>query len=105
MNWDKDKALESVGGDQELLDELIELFVDTMDADISLIQQGLDTSDSLKMAEAAHSIKGSALALDFQEIRKVSESIEKESKAELFTQMQDNIQTLTRLLDEVKASC
>ena len=105
MNWDKDKALESVGGDQELLDELIDLFVETTDTDISLIQQGLDTNDGVKAAEAAHSIKGSALALDFQEIREVSENIEKDSKSGLFTHTQENIQILTSLLNEVKALC
>lgn len=102
MEWNKAKTLESVGGDQELLDELIALFIDTMETDLSAIRVGLAEQDGVKASDAAHSIKGSALALDFDEIRVVAEKVEKECKKGDLDSTPQNIELLSVLLGEVK---
>lgn len=105
MKWDEAKMLESVGGDQELLDELLALFVDTMEIDLKVVRAGITEQDGLKSSEAAHSIKGAAMALDFEAISTVAEQIEKACKADNFSSVPQNIEQLSSLLEEVKKLC
>lgn len=57
--FDPSAALEQVGGDEELLYEMVELFIKTYHEDISQIEAAMREMDMEKLRRAAHRIKGS----------------------------------------------
>lgn len=102
MDWDKQIALESVDGDEELLQELINLFVDTMASDIDKIKEGQQNSNLVEVSNAAHSIKGSSVALGFEAIRALAEKVERDAKEGDESTLSDNIRELNTLLEKAK---
>lgn len=102
MDWDKATALESVDGDQELLQELISLFIDTMESDISKTKNGKQTENNDEVASAAHSIKGSSVALGFEDVRGLAEKIERNAKEGNSVTLADDIKILEMLLLKIK---
>jgi two-component system sensor histidine kinase/response regulator len=57
--FDKTKALENLGGDMDLLKEIIEIFLDDFPNQIKQIREGILTGDAEVVEHAAHSLKGS----------------------------------------------
>jgi HPt (histidine-containing phosphotransfer) domain-containing protein len=57
-NLDRAVALERVGGDLQLLQEIAQMFVDTAPEMMSDIRTGLAASDQTAVERAAHSLKG-----------------------------------------------
>ena len=57
--FDPSAALEQVGGDEELLYEMVELFIKTYHEDVSQIEAAMRGMDMEKLRRAAHRIKGS----------------------------------------------
>ncbi len=58
--FDKDVALERLGGDDELLAELAEVYLDDQDAMMSDVEAAVRARDSEALARAAHKLKGAA---------------------------------------------
>jgi two-component system sensor histidine kinase/response regulator len=58
--FDQSFALEQAGGDEGLLRDLIELFLDRAPGQLELVQDGLERGDGQSAARAAHTLKGSA---------------------------------------------
>jgi CheY-like chemotaxis protein len=56
--WDPGAALARVGGDRELLKELVHLFLDECPKWLAEIRQALDAHDAAALRRAAHSLKG-----------------------------------------------
>lgn len=81
LKWDKDFALEQAADDAELLQELLEIFKDSLKSDIHLIENGLEEEEAAKVCRAAHSIKGAAASLGISGIHEVALAIEEESRA------------------------
>jgi len=52
-------ALERVGGDQELLEEVAQLFLETSPGLLGEIQQAVQVQDAQLLERAAHTLKGS----------------------------------------------
>jgi two-component system sensor histidine kinase/response regulator len=57
--FDKTKALENLGGDMDLLKEIIEIFLDDFPNQMKQIREGILTGDAEAVEHAAHSLKGS----------------------------------------------
>jgi two-component system sensor histidine kinase/response regulator len=57
--FDKTKALENLGGDMDLLKEIIEIFLDDFPNQIKQIREGILTGDAEVVEHAADSLKGS----------------------------------------------
>jgi histidine phosphotransfer protein HptB len=80
LKWDKNFALEQAADDAELLQELLEIFKDSLQSDIEIIEQGLGEGGAAKVCRAAHSIKGAAASLGIFGIREIAHAIEEESR-------------------------
>lgn len=80
LKWNREFALDQAADDEELLDELIEIFKDSCKADFQMFQEGLEQKDAAKVTAAAHSIKGAAASLGIEGIREVCLAIEEESR-------------------------
>lgn len=82
LQWDRGFALEQSGDDEELLAELLELFVDSGASDLEKIKQGMSAQDAEAVGDAAHSIKGAAASLGMEGIRAAAYEVEKAGRAE-----------------------
>ena len=95
LNWDKEFAMEQAAGDAELLQELLEIFKDSLQADIKRIEEGLDEKDAVKIRGAAHSIKGAAASLGIQGINDIAQRVEEDSR-------DGGLETAAEKLDQLK---
>jgi two-component system sensor histidine kinase/response regulator len=57
--FDMTEALENVGGDMDLLKEIIEIFLDDFPNQMKQIREGILAGDAKAVEHAAHSLKGS----------------------------------------------
>lgn len=103
LNWDKEFAMEQAADDAELLAELLEIFKDSLKADIGLIEAGLSENDAAKISGAAHSIKGAAASLGIQGINDVAVTIENDSREGGVHAAESNLETLKDLMNQLLA--
>ena len=103
LNWNKEFAMEQAADDEELLQELLEIFKDSLAADIRLIEQGLEEKNAEKISGAAHSIKGAASSLGIQGLNDVAFLVENDSRDGGLEAAVDNIDNLKGLLTQLKA--
>jgi len=84
---DFDKAMENLGGERELFEEVLGLFVQT----IPQIRQDLETAiaskDASRLRLVAHGLKGSAANVCAESTRRAAEQIEGMAKREDFTEI------------------
>lgn len=76
LKWDKEFALEQAAEDEELLNELLDIFKTSFQSDMQLIKDGVQSSDAKAVSNAAHSIKGAAASLGIEGITEVTRRIE-----------------------------
>lgn len=81
LKWDKEFALEQAADDKELLQELLTIFKESMQADVLLMEQGLAEESAAKVCSAAHSIKGASASLGIQGIKDIAFMVEQASRA------------------------
>lgn len=103
LNWNKDFAMEQAADDVELLEELLEIFKDSLKTDIGLIEEGLKELNAEKISGAAHSIKGAAASLGIQGINDVALLVEEDSRDGGLGAANDNIKNLRELLAQLIA--
>ncbi|MCK9394932.1 MAG: response regulator [Methylobacter sp.] len=60
MSWDEAAALKRLDDDNDLLLEMIDLFIEEAPASVAELESALSRADSLALADAAHAIKGMA---------------------------------------------
>jgi CheY-like chemotaxis protein/HPt (histidine-containing phosphotransfer) domain-containing protein len=78
--FDRERAMESTGGDESLLREVLALFFDDCPRQIELIEAAIEADDAPSMRRAAHTIKGAAS--NFAATRVVAASARLEAIAE-----------------------
>ncbi len=103
LNWNKEFAMDQAADDVELLQELLEIFKDSLKTDIGLIEQGLEEKNAEKISGAAHSIKGAASSLGIQGLNDVALLVEEDSRDGGFEVAANNIDNLQELLTQLKA--
>lgn len=103
LQWDRSFALEQVGDDEELLDELIDLFHDSCATDLEKIKVCALDNDLEAMADVAHSIKGASASLGIEGIRAVSADLEKAGRNRDREKAESLIPALEMLLAEFQA--
>lgn len=101
LNWNKEFALEQAADDQELLQELLDIFKDSLQSDIAIMEQGLAEKSAEQVCGAAHSIKGAAASLGMQGLNDVAFVIEQDSREGGLTVANENVDVLKNLLSEL----
>ena len=102
LNWNREFALEQAADDLELLQELLDIFKDSLQSDITLMEQGLAEKSAEKVCGAAHSMKGAAASLGIQGINDVAYIIEQDSREGGLGVAEENLDALKNLLSELK---
>jgi len=99
LKWNKAFALEQAADDEELLQELIEIFKESSRSDLANVKQSVATKDPVLGRSSAHSIKGAAASLGFLGIREVTEAMEADCREGSITVITEKVNELEELLD------
>ncbi|MGI6655497.1 MAG: Hpt domain-containing protein [Desulfobulbus sp.] len=103
LQWNKTFALEQTGGDQELLDELLELFRDSSAADLAQLRQAVAADDAAGVVRAAHAIKGAAASLGLESVRDLAQAMESDGRQGSVAVARTHLEHLAELLAQVNA--
>jgi HPt (histidine-containing phosphotransfer) domain-containing protein len=76
VSWNRSAALNMLGGDESLLNEMIGIFLVDSPKLLGQIEQALMHRDQRKLEIAAHSLKGELLYLGVQEATEAAEKLE-----------------------------
>ena len=74
--WNKVEALDRLGGDEELLQELIQIFLEESPKLLSKLQKAVSDSDAEAVMQCAHSIKGELSCLGGDDAAKAAQELE-----------------------------
>ncbi len=102
-----DRALANTGGDQELLDELVDTFLVETPRLIAAGQQAIEAGDIPALAAAAHSLKGSMLFLETSValqtavfVEELVQQNQQESAYQYFAELTDQIDKIREAMRE-----
>lgn len=98
LRWNKDFALEQAADDEELLQELIEIFKESSASDLASLQQSIEKGDAVMARSHSHSIKGAAASLGMDGIRELTELIESDCREGSLTVAVEVLPQLEKLL-------
>ena len=70
-------CMEMLDGDQELFDELMELYSENTGQTVQRLEEALASGDSQEIARCAHSIKGSSANLCVERVRALASDLER----------------------------
>ncbi len=104
LRWNKAFALEQAADDEELLQELIEIFKESSASDLASLQQSIEKGDAAMARAHAHSIKGAAASLGMDGIRELTELMESDSREGSLTvsiEVLPQLETLLALLQDL----
>jgi CheY-like chemotaxis protein len=83
--WDKEKALQFVGGDESLLKELAAVFVQRNSILLEAVKKAIETKDPAALHDAAHAYKGAVNHFSAKRIRALAYALEDKGRAEDLT--------------------
>ena len=81
MTLDWQEALARVDGDEQLMQELIEVFFEEYPVLVDQMKQAIDQGDAAALQRAAHTLKGSVAVLGAQALAGAAEHVEQLAKA------------------------
>lgn len=103
LRWNKTFALEQAADDEELLQELIDIFKESSSSDLASLKQSIDKGDAAMARAHAHSIKGAAASLGIDGIRELTELMESDSRNGSLTVAVELLPQLEKLLTQVQS--
>ncbi len=103
LKWNKKFALEQAADDEELLEELIDIFKESCASDLNLIKDGIQRGDTQQVYGAAHSIKGAAASLGIDGIKEIALHIETDSREGSLQAAKQEVQDLEEMYLELKS--
>ncbi len=98
LRWNKAFALEQVADDEELLQELIEIFKESSASDLANLQQSVEKGDTAMARAHSHSIKGAAASLGMDGIREITDLIESDCREGSLTVAVEVLPQLEKLM-------
>jgi two-component system, sensor histidine kinase and response regulator len=96
--WDNTKALERLGGDEQLLREVVAIFLEDLPKHVASLRQAVAQGDAEVLAKTAHSLKGELGYLGISELSQKAHELEEmgrkrdlEDSAEAFAAFETEI--------------
>jgi len=102
LQWNREFALEQTGGDDDLLQELLDLFRDSSQGDFESLRQAAEAGDAEGVVAAAHSLKGAAASLGIEGIRALALEMETEARNGRVACARDNLERMAKMLAEAR---
>jgi two-component system sensor histidine kinase/response regulator len=95
---DESVALSRVGGDVELLREVVGLFLDDYPQSLDLIRQAVAQGDQSSLERHAHSLKGSVSTFGAQEAFDAAQALEKQGRTGDMSSAEEGLAKLEQAL-------
>jgi HPt (histidine-containing phosphotransfer) domain-containing protein len=102
--WDYERALQFVGGDENLFHELILLFVERKMQLLDSIQKAITSEDPKLLDDAAHAYKGAVNHFSAQSVRDIAFRLESKGKANDMSGAHELFTKLVNLSDKLAVS-
>jgi len=99
---DKSLALSRVGGDVELLKEVVELFLDHYPATFERIKEAVASRDASALEQHAHSLKGSVSTFGANRAFEAAFTLEKQGRSGDLTAAPDSVLQLEQALEALR---
>ncbi len=74
VDWDE--AMETVGGDRDLLCELLEVFIEERDKMLAEIRRAIETANPAELRRSAHAVKGALAHLGAKDVAALAQKLE-----------------------------
>lgn len=105
VTWDMAKTLERLGGDESLLQEVIEIFLDDVPKHMEGLRNAIAEKDAAAVEQAGHTLKGelgymgiSEISLKARELEESGRNSELERAAVLYATLEPEITDLLRTI-------
>ena len=102
---DMKRAMDAVGGDKELLNELLNMFYEDSKAKVKEIEEAIKNKDYERLRELAHSVKGASANIGLTDIYEICLELENMAKKKdlsgsdkLYSKLKENIEALGGML-------
>jgi two-component system, sensor histidine kinase and response regulator len=106
VGWDRAKALERLDGDEDLLQEVIRIFLKAAPKLLQQIRQAIAKGDAAVVERNAHSLKGelgyfglASISQKARELEETARTSELSRAAELLSELEPEISALVREMD------
>ena len=99
---DLDGALERVGGDEELLCEAAQLFLDTCDESFTAVVDAAEAGDSEALTGAAHALKGAVRSFGAEEAQEAALRLEMMGRNHQVEDLRQPLVALRQALDRLR---
>jgi len=99
---DESVALSRVGGDVDLLREIVSLFLDDYPQSLELIRQAVAQGDRAGLERHAHSLKGSVSTFGAQEVFDAAFDLEKQGRSGDLSSAAPGVARLEKALSELR---
>ncbi len=99
---DFNRMAQNLGLEESEFVELVELFIDTSNADIKKLETALETDDIDSTSQAAHSLKGASASLGLREISETALKMEKRAKKGSLDGVAESIRKIRKNIEELK---
>ena len=104
MVFERAEVLERMMGDTELVDEVLDAFLQDMPPQIELLKRLLAANDQAESGRIAHSIKGAAANVGGKRLRKVAQAMETAAREGNLDAVRDAMGELEKQFEELRES-
>jgi len=98
----RELALERVGGDQGLLQEVARLFLDDLGRSLNEIEQAITLGDAQRLEREAHSLKGSVANFGAEPVVRAALALEQIGRRGALAEAPSSLALLKQLLAELE---
>ncbi|HNT36087.1 MAG TPA: Hpt domain-containing protein, partial [bacterium] len=101
---DRTKALQRAADDQDLLREIMKVFVEDAPRQLREIHEAFDSQDAEEVRKKSHALRGAAGNVSAVALQMKAQEIEQQSLQASFDQIEPQIQSLDGLFEQFKQS-
>ncbi len=101
---DLEKAVEQIGGDEQLLGEILEIFLQDLPRKIDDLHHALESDNRQALRLAAHSLKGASASIAAEGVRAIAYELEKIAEVSDADEVRSKMDELEKQVEKLKAA-
>jgi HPt (histidine-containing phosphotransfer) domain-containing protein len=99
--FDHAGAMARLEGDEDLLRELIQVYMDSLDDQLAALQKALDTGNAASAETTSHALKGGASNIGADHLRQHFFDMEMDGRDGKLDALAEGLQAVPKLMDEL----
>lgn len=96
-----EKMATNLGLDSGEFYELVEVFVEATTSDLAKLESALSAREAAQVVEAAHSIKGAAGSLGFDDAQMIAKKIEMNARENILDESMEDARAIKKTLNAI----